>query len=237
MKPPRSPARGASRSASSAAPPPGAVGLGTVPAAGSAPAASPAPADAAPVRPLGDLFRSWKFWVVMGTLAALVAMFTFGFTQDPKLVPSPLVGKPAPPFAVQQLNGTGQADLAVLRGTPVILNFWASWCVACRDEAHVLQAAHLKYEQQEHRVRVIGIAIQDTPEQALAFAKRFGKTYFLALDNSKGEISISYGLYGVPETFFIDTNGVIAFKQVGPVTPELIEAQMEKLSPRPKGSS
>ncbi len=227
MKPPRSHAGAASPAAGPAAPA----------AASASSAPGPALPEAAPVRPLGELFRSWKFWAVMGTLAALVAMFTFGFTQDPKLVPSPLVGKPAPLLAVQQLNGPGRVVLAELKGTPVILNFWASWCVACREEAHVLQAAHLKYEQREHRVRVIGIAIQDTPELALAFAKRYGKTYFLALDNTKGEISMNYGLYGVPETFFIDAGGMIAFKQVGPVTPELIEAQMAKLSPRPQGSS
>jgi cytochrome c biogenesis protein CcmG/thiol:disulfide interchange protein DsbE len=229
MKPPRSPARGAVPEAAARNP---AQAPG-----GAAPAPETALPEAAPARPLGELLRSWKFWAVMGTLAALVALFTFGFTQDPKLVPSPLVGKAAPPFAVPQLNGPGRVELAELKGTPLILNFWASWCVACRDEAHVLQAAHLKYEQQEHRVRVVGIAIQDTPEKALAFAKRYGKTYFLALDNSKGEISMNYGLYGVPETFFIDAQGVVAFKQIGPVTPELIEAQVAKLAARAKGSS
>jgi len=236
MKPPRSPARAAksSRVASPDAPAPGR------PASASASIASapgPAMPEEAPALPLGELLRSWKFWAVMGTLAALVALFTFGFTQDPKLVPSPLVGKPAPLFAVQQLNGTGSVDLAALRGTPVILNFWASWCVACRDEAHVLEEAYLQFEQQEHRVRVVGIAIQDAPEQALAFAKHFGKTYFLALDTSKGEISMNYGLYGVPETFFIDADGQVAFKQIGPVTPELIRTQVTKLSARQKGSS
>ena len=173
----------------------------------------------------------------MGVLAALVAMFTYGFANDPKFVPSPLIGKPAPAFSVAQLNGTGHVSLAELKGTPVILNFWASWCVACRDEASVLQAAYLKYEQQGHQVRVIGIAIQDTPEQALAFAKRFGKTYFLALDSSQGDIGLNYGLYGVPETFFIDADGRIAYKQVGAVSPELIQEQVQKLTAHPKGSS
>jgi cytochrome c biogenesis protein CcmG/thiol:disulfide interchange protein DsbE len=182
------------------------------------------------------VIKSWKFWAVMGVLAALVAMFTYGFTTDPKLVPSPLVGKPAPAFGVAQLNGTGRVSLADLKGTPVILNFWASWCVACREEAGVLEAAHLKFEQGEHRVRVIGIAIQDTPDQALAFAKRFGKTYFLALDNAKGDIGLSYGLYGVPETFFIDAGGIIVCKKIGPVTPQWIEERVQQ-PVCPEGSS
>jgi cytochrome c biogenesis protein CcmG/thiol:disulfide interchange protein DsbE len=183
------------------------------------------------------MMTSWKFWTVIGSLACLVALFFYGFTKDPKMVPSPLVGKAAPPFAVERINGTGKVSLADLKGTPVILNFWASWCVACRDEAHILQAAHVKFEQQEHKVRVIGIAIQDTPDKALAFATHFGKTYFLGLDNTQGELSLSYGLYGVPETFFIDANGQIAYKQIGPVTEAVIAEQVAKLAGPAKGKS
>ena len=186
--------------------------------------------------PLRAVLGSWKFWAVMTAIGGLVAMFWAGFGLDPKYVPSPLVGKPAPAFSVTQLNGTGRVMLSDLRGTPVILNFWASWCVACREEASVLEAAHLKFEQEEHRIRIIGIAVQDTPQQALAFAKRFGKTYFLALDNAAGDIGLNYGLYGVPETFFIDADGRITFKQVGAVTPELIFEQVQKLTRR-KGAS
>jgi len=224
-------------SAPRATPPRSAAPTGDAAPAAAAPSAAAAPvAPAVPAGTLRALLTSWKFWAVMGVLAALVAMFTFGFTTDPKLVPSPLVGKPAPAFGVTQLNGPARISLAELKGTPVILNFWASWCVACRDEARVLQAAYLKFDREEHRVRVIGIAIQDTPEQALAFAKRFGKTYFLGLDTPRGEISLNYGLYGVPETFFIDGEGKIVFKQVGAVTPELIQEQVRRLAPRPDPS-
>jgi len=192
------------------------------------------PAAAPPGR---SMYASWKFWTVLGALAGLVALFTFGFGKDPKLVPSPLVGKAAPPFAVDRINGAGKISLADLKGTPVILNFWASWCVACREEAAILQAAHVKYELGQHKIRVIGIAIQDTPDKALAFAKRFGKTYFLGLDNGQGDISLSYGLYGVPETFFIDGDGRIAFKQIGPLTARAIDEQVAKLSAPAKGGS
>jgi cytochrome c biogenesis protein CcmG/thiol:disulfide interchange protein DsbE len=183
------------------------------------------------------MFASWKFWTAMGALAGLVALFTFGFGKDPKLVPSPLVGKAAPPFAVDRINGPGRVSLADLKGTPVILNFWASWCVACREEATILQAAHVKYEQGQHKIRVIGIAIQDTPDKALAFAKHFGKTYFLGLDSAHGDISLNYGLYGVPETFFIDGEGRVAFKQIGPLTERAIDVQVAKLSAAAKGGS
>ncbi len=176
------------------------------------------------------IWQSWKFWAVMGTIAALAALFTYGFTINPKLVPSPLVGRPAPAFEVQQINGTERVTLAELKGTPFILNFWASWCVACRDEAHILQQAHLTYEKGQKKIRVIGIAIQDSPMPALSFARQFGKTYFLGLDNAAGDIALNYGLYGVPETFFIDAQGKIRYKQIGPVTPELIAAEVAKFA-------
>lgn len=180
------------------------------------------------------MIRSWKFWGVLTAIGAVVALFAYGFTVDPKLVPSPLVHKPAPDFRVQQLNGAGALTLSDLRGTPVLLNFWASWCVACRDEAAILQEAHLLHEVAQNRLRVIGVAIQDTPEKALAFAERFGKTYFLALDDEAGTIGLDYGLYGVPETFFIDAEGTIHFKQVGAVTGELIRAMLDEMAPSEK---
>jgi cytochrome c biogenesis protein CcmG/thiol:disulfide interchange protein DsbE len=166
----------------------------------------------------------------MGAIASLVLLLAKGFDYNPKLVPSPLVGRPAPAFEVQQINGTGRVSLADLKGTPFILNFWASWCVACRDEARVLQQAHLSYEKDQKRIRVIGIAIQDTQVPALSFARQFGKTYFLALDDASGDIGLNYGLYGVPETFFVDANGIIQFKQIGPVTTEIIKKEVARIT-------
>jgi len=176
------------------------------------------------------MWMSWKFWAVMGTIGLVAALFTFGFTTNPKLVPSPLVGRGAPAFEVQQMNGTGKISLAELKGTPFILNFWASWCVACREEAHILEQAHQTYENQGHKIRVIGIAIQDTPTAALSFARQFGKTYFLGLDNAAGDIALNYGLYGVPETFFIDAKGMILDKKIGPVGTDDIAREVAKLT-------
>ena len=93
------------------------------------------------------MLRSWKLWSVFAGLAAVVGLFTYGFFTDPKFVQSPLIGKPAPAFQVMGLEGRPNLTLEALRGTPVILNFWASWCVACRDEAALLQEAHVRYEQ------------------------------------------------------------------------------------------
>lgn len=175
------------------------------------------------------MWRSWKFWLVLVAISGVVGLFVYGFTVDPKLVKSPLLGKPAPGFAITRIGSGERLTLGDLRGKPLILNFWASWCAACREEAHVLQATHTLYEEQQQKVRVVGIAIQDTESKAMAFARKFGKTYFLALDDDAGDISLSYGIYGVPETFFIDAEGIIRYKQVGPVTPEVIEQQVESL--------
>jgi cytochrome c biogenesis protein CcmG/thiol:disulfide interchange protein DsbE len=176
------------------------------------------------------MLKSWTFWAVLAGILAVVGLFAYGFTVDPKLVRSPLIGQPAPDFTVTRLGGEEMLRLADLRGTPVILNFWASWCLACRDEAALLEELHRRHTD----MRVIGIAIQDTPENAQAFARKFGKTYFLALDNDSGDIALSYGLYGVPETFFIDGSGIIRDKQVGAVTREGLAAQVRALTaPRP----
>lgn len=176
------------------------------------------------------MWASWKFWTVMAGIMAIIALLAFGFTTNPRVMESPLIGKPAPAFSVTGMNTGEPLSLAELRGTPVVLNFWASWCVACRAEAARLQAAHLRYERELGAIRMIGIAIQDTLEDARAFAQEHGKTYFLAMDSPAGDISLNYGLYGVPETFFIDGNGIIRHKHIGEITWEVLESQIRKLT-------
>ncbi|MDH5751712.1 MAG: redoxin domain-containing protein [Deltaproteobacteria bacterium] len=173
-----------------------------------------------------NMLKSWKFWAVMAGITGLMGLFAFGFTKDPRKVPSPLVGKPAPGFSLVDINTGEQLSNETLKGTPYILNFWASWCVACRTEARVLEHAFQRYWKGQQLFRVIGIAIQDTPEKARAFARNFGKTYYLALDNESGDIALNYGLYGVPESFFVDAEGVIRYKEIGPVTPRSVEEIM-----------
>ncbi len=175
------------------------------------------------------MLKSWQFWTVMGVIAGLTALFIFGFSVNPKVVKSPLVGKKAPAFSVRELNTGEPLSLASLKGTPFLLNFWGSWCPSCRDEAPILEAAHRKWGQDAERFRVIGIAFNDTPEAARAFAKRFGKTYYLALDDEQGTITLNWGLYGAPETFFVDHEGVIRHKKVGAITWEEVEENVTAL--------
>lgn len=179
------------------------------------------------------MLTSWKFWTVMAAIASLVGLLAFGFTRNPKEVQSPLVGRPAPGFAVVELNTGERLSLEMLRGKPFLLNFWASWCAACKQEAPILEAAYERYGPSGRGVRVVGIAIQDTVEDARRFAQKYGKRYFLALDNARGDVSLNWGLYGVPETFFVDARGIITHKHIGPLTWPDIETQMERLIAAP----
>ena len=175
-------------------------------------------------------WKSYKLWLAIGCILGFISILAYGLTQNPKLVPSPLVGKKAPDFTVTSLmDGKTSLTLSDLKGRPVVLNFWGSWCPECRRESSVLEAFYQQYDKQDKKVHVIGLAFQDTAQRARAFAGQFGKNYFLALDDEKGTIILDYGIYGAPETFFIDAEGIIRHKQVGGVTPELLQKQLQSL--------
>ena len=173
------------------------------------------------------MWTSWKFWAVWVIVLGLIILLAFGFTTDPKKVPSPLIGRPAPDFQVDELNGDQKFSLSEFKGIPIVLNFWASWCAECRTEAVILENFFQKYGVNNKQLVMIGIAIQDSPKNAKAFARHFGKTYLLGLDDDVGNIALDYGIYGVPETFFIDPEGIIFHKTIGMVTKELMEQKFK----------
>ncbi len=125
---------------------------------------------------------------------------------------SALMGKPAPQFSDTTFDGK-QVDLASLRGKPVMINFWGSWCVPCKDEAPVLSQTYAKYKNSD--VQFVGVAIWDQLDAAKAFASGEGAVWTNGMDND-GKIAIDYGVYGVPETFFISRDGVLVDRYVGP---------------------
>ena len=161
----------------------------------------------------------------------LIGILGYGLFLDPTRVPAANLGNPALPFnvgIVQCSEGLSLPDqrlkLETFKGKPVILNFWASWCVSCRAEALELEAFWRKHRSD---VWVVGIAIQDQAEEAKRFAAQYGKTYPLGVDED-GKAAIDYGVSGVPETFLIDRSGNIVHKEVGPVA----SAQLESLLPK-----
>lgn len=137
---------------------------------------------------------------------------------------SALMGKPAPAFTYTTFDGK-QVDLAGLRGKPVMVNFWGSWCVPCKDEGPVLSQAWAKYQQTD--VQFVGVAIWDQAEAAKDFARSEGASWINGLD-SDGKIAIDYGVYGVPESFFISRDGVLVDRYVGPFVGENGSARLEQ---------
>jgi cytochrome c biogenesis protein CcmG/thiol:disulfide interchange protein DsbE len=161
-------------------------------------------------------------------LAALpvLALLAYGFRLNPRDIPSPLVGRPAAPFALTSFDGV-PVELAALRGKVVVVNFWASWCYpACYEEAPVLERGWQAYR--DRGVVVLGIDIQDKDEAGRKFIADFGLTFPNAPDRG-GRVSVDYGVYGVPETFFIDRDGHVRVKHVGAVTEPVFRDAVERL--------
>jgi cytochrome c biogenesis protein CcmG/thiol:disulfide interchange protein DsbE len=163
--------------------------------------------------------------LVAGLLViAVMSIIAVGFTRDPARIESPLVGRSAPEFRLISLDRES-IDLANLRGRPVVLNFWASWCIPCRDEAPLLRAAQERYGTRS--VAFIGIVYQDSASSAQAFVDRYGIAYPSLLDPD-GRTALDYGVYGIPETYFIATDGTIRAKQIGQLDAASLERQIEE---------
>jgi cytochrome c biogenesis protein CcmG/thiol:disulfide interchange protein DsbE len=157
--------------------------------------------------------------------AALIGVLFVGLGKNPSEIRSPLIGKPAPTFALREV-GTGRTiDLGELKGKPVVLNFWATWCNPCWEEHPVLVANARRLEPQ---VQFLGVVFQDTEEKILSFLQQRGQSYPTVVDD-KGKTAIAYGIGGVPETFFLDKNGVIVAKFNGPMTTDDLQENLRKV--------
>lgn len=169
--------------------------------------------------------KSWvRLSVVVLILGGLIALLAYGFTRDARYIRSPLIASRAPSFALTLFEG-GVVRLEDFRGKVVLINFWASWCVPCRAEALALENAWKNHKDQG--VVFIGINIQDKEEDARAFMKEFGITYLNGRDET-GKIAVDYGVWGIPETFFIDPQGRITYKHAGEVKPPLIQVKLDE---------
>ena len=146
-------------------------------------------------------------------LAALIALLAIGLTRDPTRIPSPLIGKPAPAFSLP-LAGGGTLTNAQLQGRPALVNFFASWCGPCLQEHPLLM------ELAAQGVNIIGVNYKDEPADAEAWLARHGNAWRAIARDLDGRVAIDWGVYGVPESFVIDAQGIIRFKQVGPLTRE-----------------
>jgi len=158
----------------------------------------------------------------------LVVVLAIGFQHDPRQIDSPLVGKPAPGFALTPVDGGATVALTELRGKPVVINFWATWCVPCKQEHPALvQVARLF----EDEVSFVGVVYQDEPAKIERWLGQYGSAYPTVVDEGS-RAAIAYGVYGVPETFVVDAAGTIVHKYTGPVDPNDLVARLDQMVAR-----
>jgi len=170
---------------------------------------------------------AWRRLIIaLLVIAPILWLLAFGFTRDARYITSPLLAKEAAPFTLTLFDG-GQLSQSDLRGKAVFLNFWASWCVPCRAEAKELEAAWQRLR--DKNVVFVGVAIQDKEKDSRAFLEEFNITYANGWDES-GKIAVDYGVWGIPESFFIDPQGRITYKHVGGIRAAMVTAKLEEAS-------
>ena len=165
---------------------------------------------------------SKQLLIPLGIFVVICAFLLVGLWRDPREVPSPLIGKPAPTFTLAQLHEPsktlGPADL---QGQVWLLNVWASWCVACREEHPLLvELAKAKI------LPIVGLDYKDESTAGVRWLTQNGDPYSVSVVDRDGRVGIDWGVYGVPETFVIDKTGTIRYKQIGPITPDALEKKI-----------
>lgn len=163
--------------------------------------------------------------IPLAVFLALAGFLALGLKLDPREVPSPLIDKPAPAFAAPTLaDPARQITREDLLGRVWMLNVWASWCAACHEE-HPLLLGFADRQQ----LTLIGLNYKDEREAGAAWLERLGNPYADSLFDPQGRIGLDYGVYGVPETFVIDRQGIVRYKHVGPLTPQVLRREIEPL--------
>jgi len=166
-----------------------------------------------------------RFLAPFAVFVALIIFFAVGLNRDPHEIPSPLIDKPAPAFNLQQLQTPNKPFTpAEMRGKVWLFNVWASWCVSCREE-HPIFVALAK----RNLVPIVGLNYKDQRPDAMRWLAQFGDPYVLSVSDTDGRVGIDYGVYGVPETYVIDKQGIIRMKHIGPVTAQVLA---EKILPK-----
>lgn len=167
--------------------------------------------------------QRWLPLIVFGVIAALLAAGVWmSRNPDRDALPSQLIGKPAPAFRLPVLHEAGRLVTDQdLRGAPYVLNVWGSWCPGCREEHGVLTRF-----AETRRVRVIGFNWKDERADALRWLEQFGNPYWTVLVDYEGHAAIDWGIYGAPETFLVDADGVVRWKHVGPMTDAIVRDRL-----------
>jgi cytochrome c biogenesis protein CcmG/thiol:disulfide interchange protein DsbE len=168
-----------------------------------------------------------RFLFPLAIFIVLVGFLAAGLRLNPREVPSPLIGKQVPSFRLAQLQASDKFISAEdMRGKVWLLNVWASWCVSCRQEHPVL----INLDRQK-KITIIGLNYKDDRAAAITWLNQHGgDPYLVSAVDADGRVGIDFGVYGVPETFLIDKNGVIRYKHIGPVTTEALKTKILPLA-------
>jgi cytochrome c biogenesis protein CcmG/thiol:disulfide interchange protein DsbE len=168
-------------------------------------------------------------WTLLGGVLSAIALTTlllaFGLRHDPSVVRSALIGRAAPGFDLPYLEGAGHLRLSDLRGQVVVVNFWGSWCIECRQEHNALAGAWQRYRDQG--VVMVGISFQDSVASSRAFAHGLKMDWPL-LSDSDSRTALAFGVYGAPETFFISRDGRVMKRWTGPITYEVLTDEITR---------
>jgi cytochrome c biogenesis protein CcmG/thiol:disulfide interchange protein DsbE len=160
-----------------------------------------------------------RYLLPLSAFVALVALFAVGLRLDSRHVPSPLIDRPLPPFELPRLHEPGVSVRdSDLTGRAVLLNVWASWCVSCRVEHPLLVDL-----ARNRGVPIYGLNYKDERADALRWLEQFGDPYVYSAFDRDGRVGIDFGVYGVPETYVIDADGIIRYKHIGPLTQAALE--------------
>ncbi|RKH36609.1 TlpA family protein disulfide reductase [Corallococcus sicarius] len=171
--------------------------------------------------------KRWRLPLVFAAVAAALLFVLFkGFGRNPHEVPFMLKGTAAPPFVLKSLDGGEDVKLADLKGRPMVLNFWASWCGPCKYEHPVLEWGAREMGSQ---AVFMGVVFEDTEENARDFLRRMGASFPQLMDE-RSRMAVDYGVAGVPETYFIDAEGIIRGKHVGPIDPQTLALRVRELT-------
>lgn len=173
----------------------------------------------------------WK-WLLGAAIVGLPLLLGIGLTKDPSFIPSMIVDHKLPGFDLVPLSGEGKVASEELVGKPLVINFWASWCVSCREE-HPLLVELGDRASLFGGFSMIGINYRDTPSAARSFLDRHGHFPYPSGQDTRGRLGIDFGVYGMPETFFVDASGTVKARHVGPLTRAAIASNLALIGARP----